>query len=116
MHTIIGLTLYVAVLALAAAILKFGFKVNVMTLLPSVLCVAVYAAGVAGAPMTQGKDPNILFYVWSGLIIVAFLSGSAWAAFRGVTVMPLLASMVFQVPFCIHLFYYGGLIFTHKFD
>jgi hypothetical protein len=116
MQAIAGLTLYAAALGLAAAVLKYGFKVNVVTLLPSLFCLIAYAVSVAGASMTQGKDPNVLFYVWTGVLILAFISGLAWAALRGASTMPQLTSMVFQVPYCLYLFYYGGLIFTHKFD
>jgi hypothetical protein len=110
-----GLLIYIGIFVLAACIAKYLFKVNVLILLPSLAFLLIYIASVSLAGFTEGGAQDTLFKIWNILIILASIISIAVCMKAKIPVTAILWSLLFQVPYCFVLYYYGGIIFTHKF-
>ncbi|OVE78379.1 hypothetical protein BVX98_00440 [bacterium F11] len=111
-----GLAIYVGTLCVALCVTKYVFKTSPAVLVMSLSFLILYGAGLLLAPFTVGKSQAILFNLWNILVFVTVITSIAICLKTGVGRPQFLWSLIFQVPYCMTLYYYGGIIFTHKFS
>ena len=116
LQTLSGAGVYLAVVCLAGFLTHFVFKTTVTILYPSVSMFVLYVLCVLTAPLTRGTNPSITYAGVSFLSVLVFACSTMASLKSGQPRSPFLWSLIFQIPFCINLYYYGGIIFTHKFE
>jgi hypothetical protein len=114
-ETMGGLFIYAALWLMAFGLTKYAFKVNPILLLPSAACLLPYVVSLCLESSTKGKNQITLHSIWIALFLIPLAASLVLIFLKGVSVRPFLFSLVFQIPFLAYLYYYGGLMFTHKF-
>ena len=110
------MVIYICSLALAIIAVKYFFKTNIADLTPSFAFLGIFLLSLVAAGFTEDKSHSVLFKIWNAIVLIAVVVSIAMCLKLKVPVSALLLSLLFQVPYCLALYYYGGIIFTHKFD
>jgi len=114
--TLIELMYFILPLALVGSIVKFAFKANVNFLLPSAIMLLLFIVAVMCSSYTSKEPQSGLFTIFWIVQLVGLIGGIVLMFRQEIVAIHFLISLPFQLYYWIALFYYGGLIFTHKFD
>ncbi len=115
-ETFLGLVTYAGLLCSAALIAKYFFKINLAVFIMSLLFLIVYILSLMLSGLTKGADQNVLFNIWNIISLLVIVIGIGFSFKLKAMGPAFLLSLFFQIPYLIFLYYYGGVIFTHKFD
>jgi len=114
-ESLTGLVIYVIILCAVALSTKYIFKINLNMYLVSLSFLLIYALALFLENFTTKINVDVLFTVWNLMIILLIAINLAIYWKIQVVLSEILWSLIFQLPYCATLYYYGGIIFSHKF-
>lgn len=117
MNTILQNIIYFALpLVIVGLTVKYIFKLNINILLPSAIMLLLFFILTIGSLYTTKKFETELFTLFCVLQFLALAGGILLMSRQEILWKPFFISLSFQLFYWLYLFYYGGLLFTHKFE
>lgn len=114
--SLLELTYFALPLFIMGLIVKYGFKLDMSILLPSVIMFFFYVLITICASLTSKKFETELFTIFWILQLIAIVGSIFLMSKQEILWKHFFVSLPFQLFYWILLFYYGGLQFTHKFE
>jgi hypothetical protein len=111
----VGTSEFGGALLVAYGVVRYFFKVTPRVLTPSYLFMGLYVLSFVLDPLTAGRHGGSLSLLWNIITAVVVIASLTLCYFQRVPLVAFLVSLLFQLPFCLYVWYHAGLGFTHKF-
>ncbi len=112
---IIGISQFGGTLLVVLGLVKYVFKANPLILMPAYVFMTLYLLDIFLLErMTLGKNEGSLYVIWNLTVAGCFIASLVLAYTQRVPIYAFMVSLLFQIPFCLYVWYSAGYGFTHK--
>ena len=112
----LNLIYFLLPLLIMGLMVKYAFKLNISILLPSAIMFFFFVIISIISSFTSKKFETELFTIFCFLQLAVLIGGLLLMSKQDIVWKHFFVSLPFQLFYWFLLFYYGGLLFTHKFQ
>jgi hypothetical protein len=110
-----GISQFGGALVVVLGLVKYVFKTDPFILMPSYVFMALYLLDAFLLErLTSGASEGSLYLIWNLVVAGCFIAGLVLAYAQRVPIYAFMVSLLFQIPFCLYVWYGAGYGFTHK--
>jgi hypothetical protein len=111
----IGISQFGGALLVVLGLVKYVFKTDPLILIPAYVFMTLYLLDIFLLErLTLGKNEGSLYLIWNLIVAGCFIVSLVLAYTQRVPIYAFMVSLLFQIPFCLYVWYCAGYGFTHK--
>jgi hypothetical protein len=112
---LIGISQFGGALVVVLGLVKYVFKTDPFVLMPAYVFMTLYLLDIFLLErLTLGKNEGSLYLIWNLIVGGCSIASLVLAYAKRVPIYALIVSLLFQIPFCVCVWYCAGYGFTHK--